>query len=449
MKMSDCLSSKKRDFLHAANDGIMLLLAESSPLIQTAQRPDAFSDWMPFEGADLENPASAAAFRELLAPAASFRSLLRKNAAEAAGTLLEHLCTALADSLTLLQEDVFDATAAERITEELAEFPLIFAALASAALRPWEEAVRAYWIHLLYRKLEKTSGSARRATLKNLLAQTAIVGTPIMTRLFSNQMNRFPWTQKNARRLLAVVFQLLGATLDEKGDLQLEKHFWRQLSPLDPFLRYFSAAVQRAFPAGLQEISPLARQTHQLRYYLDEALVTFIRQSYPLCATDRERLLRYDVECKMQGFSPSTSEPARLHNKIKEGRAVSHGWNYKRVYYFHAEFILNQAGEFLFMDLRHPAENRLEAIINTSSFNYANQNDRLHQLLDYHYDPKGAADSERKDPTLRKQALRGCHAPAFDSKKERQNRWRYQRAVKRTTRKLKRPENGRAFLGIR
>ncbi|MDM8213822.1 DUF3114 domain-containing protein [Enterococcus hirae] len=449
MKMSDCLSSKKRELLRAANDGIMLLLAESSPLIQASQGPDTFLGWRPFEAADFEEPATVAAFSEFLAPAASFRSLLRKTASEAAGTLLERLCTTITHSLTLLQKDVFDAKAAEQITEELAEFPLIFAALASAALMPWEEPVRAYWIHLLYRKLEKTSGTTRRETLKNLLAQTAIVGTPVMTRLFNNQMACFPWTQKNARRLLAVVFQLLGATLNEKGDLQLEKHFWRRLSPLDPFLRYFSAAVQRAFPAGLHEISPLARQTHQLRYYLDEALVTFIRQSYPLCATDRERLLRYDAECKMQGLSPSTAEPARLHNKIKQGRAVSHGWNYKRVYYFHAEFILNQAGEFLFMDLRHPAENRLEAIINTSSFNYADQNDHLHRLLDYHYDPKGAADPERKDPTLRKQALRGCRAPAFDSKKERQNRWRYQRAVKRMTRKLKRLESGRAFLGIR
>lgn len=286
-------------------------------------------------------------------------------------------------------------------------------------------------LELFQEQLQGLKGKKRQQQSKDLRRQFLTAGSRMNTALTYLWLDeKSADTEKKARNILRVLLKMLGAQLDSAGDLNLIKRFDPEMGPNAPFLPLLAKIVQSAFPKGLKERTDLARMIHQLRYFIDCSLVHYIRRKYPKAHTDRARLQLYDLYCIRHGLVPSNYEPARLHNKTENDHFISRGWNLKRVYRFHGEFILNRRGDFLYMDLWDKKNNTLEGIINTSSFNYANKNDKLHQLLDVRYDEKGTPYKDKKDPTLRKKLLKNKRSPTFNQRAELVNRYVYDLELK-------------------
>lgn len=243
--------------------------------------------------------------------------------------------------------------------------------------------------------------------------QGLLVGSQAYTTLLGQKI-------KNAKKigdyqaLLQQVLAHLGSYFDNHGDLKLLNRFAAELHPNSKFFVMLAQLVQQAFPQGLASgiaaTEPLRKMVHQLRYYLDAINVHYLRQHYPNANSDWQRLIYYDRDCYHAQLSMSRAEPARLHNRLDQNLMipVAPGWNIKRVYGFHVEFILDWQGNFVWLNLMNVNQTNPGQVINCSSFNYANQNDHLHQLLDIHYN----AVKSVKDPSLRAFFNRNTVAPA-------------------------------------
>lgn len=229
-----------------------------------------------------------------------------------------------------------------------------------------------------------------------------LVGSQLYTALLTQKMKNAK-TANDYQFLLVQMLNQLGAYFDAHGDLKLKNEFEPTLQPNANFFAVLAQLVQLAFPTGIakgaRETEQLRKMIHQLRYYLDLINVRSLRRRYPNEKNDWHRLIRYDVDCYNTNQSMSKPEPARLHNKLDKtlNVAVTSGWNIKRVYQFHVEFVLDQQGNFMYFDLANEHQLYPGQIINCSSFNYANQNDHLHRVLDIHYNSVRSM----KDPSLR------------------------------------------------
>lgn len=222
-------------------------------------------------------------------------------------------------------------------------------------------------------------------------------------------------TPQHCQALLKQLFRQLGAYFDSHGDLKLTNKFASSLNPQSSFFRVLAQIVQTAFPAGLaagpNATLALRRMVHQMRYYLDLINVHYLRQRYPTAKNDWARLVAFDIDCYHAQQPMSRPEPARLHNKLDRqlNLPLTPGWNIKRVYDFHVEFILDQAGNFMYLDLTDIGQADPGQIINCSSFNYAERNDNIHRKLDVYYN---TPTTRSKDPWLRTFWLQSTRSPA-------------------------------------
>lgn len=234
------------------------------------------------------------------------------------------------------------------------------------------------------------------SNLEAQFRQASQLGSPLFRRLWDVEKKYSP-----ARRRLAIVLSLF--ELPEVWST-MQNHIAQQvgviypLSPADDFWRELADTVSQSFPN--QQIclatDDLARQTHQLRYVLSLQQAQWVRANYGTKArTDRQALQDY---LSQSGVSYSSRESARLHNKTKKGDRTFPS-NLKILVNFHAEFILDEAGNFL-----NILDGTEEGRINGASFNYARRTNSRHWELD-------VWPVAKHDPLVRRRQLRRYQAP--------------------------------------
>ena len=163
----------------------------------------------------------------------------------------------------------------------------------------------------------------------------------------------------------------------------------------------------------------LGKRVHLFRYVISYQQAEYIRNKYT-DGTDEEKLIRY---LKESGHDDWTAdESARLHLKINRksklypnGHSYANGGvNIKVVTNgkFHSEFIINGDGKFLTLLDKDATQ---DAKVNCSSFNYARQNDYIHQVLDVN----PAGEKYKYEPIFRGESLyvhdkNGCRVYSSD-----------------------------------
>ena len=260
--------------------------------------------------------------------------------------------------------------------------------------------------------------------------------------------------QKKARHLLGITVKTVGMPSELSGSKEetakLISHFSDDLEPNADFWGKLSEVVQAAFPKrSLAHEGSLQRQVHQLRYIISAQQAQWVRDEYRKTEmTDAQALSYYmkDMD-EMNGilekigvdksdyyYDYNFGESSRLHNKmVIKGQSFSNlkliypdsknQVNFKIVMSFYTEFILDEAGHFV--NELDPEGTNENGIINGASFNYANENNKLHRHLDVY-------PVLRHDPQFRKAATQNYGA-AFKAP----NRIKYSRF----TRPHKRWEN--------
>ncbi|MGT2934794.1 DUF3114 domain-containing protein [Streptococcus castoreus] len=220
-----------------------------------------------------------------------------------------------------------------------------------------------------------------------------IVGSPEFKKLWYQQL--MAQNPKEAEKLLRLLLTYLKMPKNLTGQAtktqNVMNHLSPDLSPMDPFWDQLSALVQRYY-TNLNHIpySIFNRQIHQLRYILSTQQVEWVRSHYGKKGeTDAKALAKYLATLEDSDYD--LYESARYHNKVASILDTNGNHqavysdnipqsNYKVLIHFHSEFILSESGQFLVaLDPKNLTHN---SIINGASFNYANQNDGLHRLLD-------------------------------------------------------------------
>ena len=132
------------------------------------------------------------------------------------------------------------------------------------------------------------------------------------------------------------------------------------------------------------------KQLHLFRYVISYQQAEYIVDNYK-GRTDEEKLINYIVKEKIWNWT--AEESTRLHLKhykdeygsntyYPDGHSYANGGiNLKVVTNarFRSEFIINGDGKFLTLLDKDATQ---DAKVNCSSFNYARQNDYIHQVLD-------------------------------------------------------------------
>lgn len=219
------------------------------------------------------------------------------------------------------------------------------------------------------------------------------IGNPKFLKLWQYQTARK--NQKQAKESLKFLLSYIHfpkmLSLNKRQITSMLNHFDDDLRPTDPFWEDFSQIVTTAFPEHeLSQSTDLARKTHQLRYLFSLQQATWIRKHFKLKRdNDANALARYLNTLEENQYT--LLESARYHNKIAKGYDKEEHiipiypdhievTNFKILISFHSEFILTSSGQFLIAtDIK---ETKINAIVNSASFNYANQNDINHDYLD-------------------------------------------------------------------
>lgn len=207
-----------------------------------------------------------------------------------------------------------------------------------------------------------------------------------------------------AQKRLHLILNYAGFTkdLDDKNShpKQLLNHFSDRLDPANTFWDQIASLVQMSYlDNDFVHYSIFNQKIHQFRYVISLQQEKWIRKHFKKKSnTDADALASYLATLTPDDYDLYQS--SRLHNKIGQ-LTTSTGVlkpiysdnipqnNYKILIHFHTEFILDSTGHFV-MALDDEVENR-NNLINSASFNYANQNDDLHKSLDMDpvniYDP--------------------------------------------------------------
>lgn len=226
---------------------------------------------------------------------------------------------------------------------------------------------------------------------------------------------------------IADFLEQAGAWLDEGGGLQLEHGlpFPEPLPPHAPELAEFAELVTEAYGKKGLPRSDQGRMVHQLRYYIDEHNIAYVRRNYggdKVC--DRDALRAY-ADAELDGEA-LLRDGARLHNKAPLGtkritQIIRLGTKHKLLTpNRHSEFIVGRGGWFVTQWdwLERDSQGRViweyehyrakyahdtraltkmnGAFANTESFNYAPTGgaSKLHTVLD--------VDPARMDPDVRR-----------------------------------------------
>ncbi|WP_277294531.1 DUF3114 domain-containing protein [Streptococcus hyointestinalis] len=250
--------------------------------------------------------------------------------------------------------------------------------------------------YLRYLPQDKLSQKA----VNQALAQTQIIGTQTFRRLWKTELARVESQQplyklEQAKHLLAIFLQqdkmpqtISGQNTQTKAMLA---RFDDSVSPADSLWSDLATLTQTAYPNdNFSKNDKLAIQLHQFRYIISSQQAQWIRRHYKTANdTDADALAKYLAELDNSDYT--LNESARYHNKVAskltkngvlkpvyaDNRKES---NFKVLIHFHSEFILSESGDFLVAtDVQKTTQN---AIINSATFNYANQNDDRHVQLD-------------------------------------------------------------------
>ena len=240
---------------------------------------------------------------------------------------------------------------------------------------------------------------------------------------------------ENSLSYITSFLEKAGAFIDASGSLQLEHGLpiADDASPHGAELCALADAIADAFgESGLAD-DELGHTIHQLRYYIDEHNIAYVRRVYGgEGVSDAKALRRYArAEFKPQRMLHVDSQ---YHNRSPRSfkrprRLLMRVGNYKRLTpNYHGEFIISRRGHFVtqwdwlerdeaghvIWQLEHYEQkyaaspktlNRaLQAFADTESFNYASHGGALHARLDI--------DPADFDPPLR---LAAKHRwPSFD-----------------------------------
>lgn len=220
-----------------------------------------------------------------------------------------------------------------------------------------------------------------------------LIGSPDFQKLW--QQEEMTQTPQVAQKRLELLLTYLNMPEELTGQVhqtqQILAHFSPNLTPTDPFWDQLSALIQACY-INLEHIpySSFNRQIHQLRYLLSTQQIEWVRSQYGKKGeTDADALAKYLATLEDDDYN--LYESSRYHNKVASILDASGNHqavytdnipqsNYKILIHFHSEFILSESGQFLVaLDPENLTRN---SIVNGSSFNYGNQNDDLHRLLD-------------------------------------------------------------------
>lgn len=218
-------------------------------------------------------------------------------------------------------------------------------------------------------------------------------------------------SQSKAKKLLKLALEAVGMPDEISGSPQevaeLISHFSDDIEPNENFWKIFSRTVQLAFPGrSLAKPGNLQHRLHQLRYVISAQQAQWVRKEYRSPGlTDAQALARYmkdmdDSNAVVEGigikddryyYNYDWGESSRLHNKIAiSNQSISkikktypdgkNQVNFKIVMSFYTEFILDEDGHFVNeLDPEGSTEN---GVINGASYNYANENNKMHRYLD-------------------------------------------------------------------
>ncbi|EHI68644.1 DUF3114 domain-containing protein [Streptococcus ictaluri] len=247
-------------------------------------------------------------------------------------------------------------------------------------------------------KPEKTSYS-----FKKHYQAIHTIGSVAFEKLWSQEPTA--QTTIEAERKLKLLLKYLRMPSELSGKSQETKRllnrFSSELDPSHPFWDRLSFLIQLYY--SHEEKIPytsLNRQIHQLRYLISSQQMQWVRNHFGGQAlNDSDALAKYLATLDEEAYS--LYESSRYHNKVASVTDQEGNFqplysdnkpqsNYKVLVHFHSEFILSESGQFLVaLDPDNLTEN---SIINGASFNYGNQNNDLHKLLDIdpidYFDPE-------------------------------------------------------------
>ncbi|WP_259138287.1 DUF3114 domain-containing protein [Streptococcus sciuri] len=239
-----------------------------------------------------------------------------------------------------------------------------------------------------------------KKAIHRALTQTTIIGTTTFRRLWKTELakveNQQPlYRLEHAKHLLAIFLSQDHMPQVISGQQQQTKalltHFDDSLSPTDSLWNDLAELTQIAYPNdNFSKNDTLAIQLHQFRYIISSQQAQWIRRHFKTGNdTDADALAKYLA--KLNSSDYTLNESARYHNKVAS-KITQNGIlkpvyadnckesNFKVLIHFHSEFILSKSGDFLVATDVQKISQR--AIINSATFNYANQNDERHIQLD-------------------------------------------------------------------
>lgn len=296
-------------------------------------------------------------------------------------------------------QDLYESLTAEN--EEYHSLPLLEKwQLRPALLKQFKELVQKGWsktvIKEIYIKKLSFLDEHSHPNLKSFQSQfleAQKVGSPLFRDMWHSQV-KLDSTQ-NAKKSLAFLTHFINLPKELSGNTNetraLLRHFDANLSPTDAFWTELASLVQIAFPDDtFSQTDTFSKQIHQLRYVISAQQANWVRQHYRTKTdSDADALAKYLTKLPEQDYS--LTESSRYHNKVAietntSGRKVPKysdnvkQSNFKVLIHFHSEFILSESGQFLNeIDTQTRTKN---SIVNSASFNYANQNDNRHRQLD-------------------------------------------------------------------
>ncbi|MBF7093960.1 DUF3114 domain-containing protein [Streptococcus sp. HF-1907] len=304
--------------------------------------------------------------------------------------------------------------------------PIILKNIAALQAQGWSQTtIQTTYLNSLY--LRSDISKSLKKQIEKPVKQARIIGSNSFRQLWQTEYgNAENLSQDKADKLLHLIMTSIKMPKALNGQVKQTKrllsHFDNSLTPSDPFWSQLALLVQTLYPNDdFTLASPFSDQVHQLRYIISGQQAQWVRHFYREDGeTDSDALAKYLAHLSKDDYS--LTESSRYHNKVAAEKTSSgklkavyadnvEQSNFKVLIKFHSEFIVSEQGQFLNeTDVENRSRN---AIINSASFNYANQNDARHFQLDVNsiepHEPKFAlqallhGDSVFMVPTIKQQ----------------------------------------------
>ena len=280
-----------------------------------------------------------------------------------------------------------------------------------------------YFKEMLGRKGQSSNMSE---IVSSCYSDTQIVGTKVFDNMwYAWKADRI--SASESKKKLSALMKITGMDkLDEKSSADqlraVADKINKKMKPDDKFWGSLAGTVEKAYyPNGMK--GDLGKQLHLFRYVISYQQAKYIVDNYK-GRTDEEKLINYIVKEKIWNWT--AEESTRLHLKhykdeygsntyYPDGHSYANGGiNLKVVTNarFRSEFIINGDGKFLTLLDKDATQ---DAKVNCSSFNYARQNDYIHQVLDVN----PAGEKYKYEPIFRGESLyvhdkNGCRVYSSD-----------------------------------